>query len=75
MFDFKEFIENLRENDEKKDIAEKYEKFVETIPEDFKDTIIYKDYLNKFKTDNLDLLLPEYIDEEFEWDLLVKLVI
>ncbi len=75
MFDFKEFIENLKENDEKKDIVEKYEKNVEILPEKFEDTIIYKDYLNKFNTNNLDLLLPEYIDEDFDFELLVKLVI
>ncbi len=75
MFDFKEFIENLKENDEKKDIVEKYEKYVEPLPEKFEDTIIYKDYLSKFNTDNLDLLLPEYIDEDFDFDLLTKLVI
>ena len=75
MFNFKEFIENLKENDEKKDIVEKYEKNVENLSENFEDTIIYKDYLSKFNTDNLDLLLPEYIDEDFDFDLLVKLVI
>jgi len=72
MFNFKEFIENLKENDEKKDIVEKY---VESLPEKFEDTIIYKDYLTKFNTSNLDLLLPEYIDEDFDFELLVRLVI
>ena len=75
MFDFKEFIENLKDSDEKKDIVEKYEKLVEPLPEKFEDTIIYKDYLSKFNVDNLDLLYPEYIDEEFDWDLLIRLVI
>jgi len=75
MFNFKEFIENLKENDEKKDIVEKYEKNVENLPEKFEDTIIYKDYLTKFSTSNLDLLLPEYIDEDFDFELLVRLVI
>ncbi len=75
MFDFKEFIDNLRDNDEKKDIVEKYEKLVEPLPEAFEDTIIYKDYLSKFNVGDLDLLYPEYIDEEFNWDLLIRLVI
>ena len=75
MFDFKEFIDNLRDNDEKKDIVEKYEKLVEPLPEKFEDTIIYKDYLSKFNVGDLDLLYPEYIDEEFNWDLLIRLVI
>lgn len=75
MFDFKEFIDSLRESEGKKDIVEKYEKFVEPLPEKFEDTIIYKDYLSKFDINNLDLLYPEYIDEDFNWDLLIRLVI
>jgi hypothetical protein len=51
MFDFKTFIENLSENPEKKDIVEKYEKLVESLPEKFEDTIIYKNYLSKFNLD------------------------
>ena len=74
-FNFKQFIENLRENEEKKDIVEKYEKHVEILPEYFEDTIIYKDYLSKFDISDLDLLLPEYIDEDFDWNLLLRLVI
>ena len=75
MFNFEAFIESLRENDEKKEIVEKYEKFVETLPTKFEDTIIYKDYLSKFDISKIDLLLPEYIDNDFDWNLLLKLVI
>jgi len=75
MFDFKLFIESLKENSEKKDIVEKYEKIVEPLLDDFKDTVIYKDYLSKYDTKDIDLLLPEYIDEDFDWDLLLRLVI
>jgi len=75
MFNFKEFIENLKDTDEKKDIVEKYEKLVEPILEKFEDTIIYKDYLSKFNISDLDLLYPQYIDEEFDWNLLIRLII
>ncbi len=75
MFDFESFIENLKENPEKKEIVEKYEKFVETMPAKFEDTIIYKDYLSKFDISDLDLLYPEYIDDDFDWDLLLKLIL
>jgi len=75
MFNFKEFIENLKDSEEKKDIVAKYEKLVETIPEKFEDTIIYKDYLSKFNVADLDLLYPDYIDEDFDWNLLIRLVI
>jgi len=75
MFDFKVFIENLRENPEKKDTVEKYEKLVEPIPEKFEETKVYKDYLSKFDTSGIDLVLPEFIDEDFDWDLLLKLIV
>jgi len=75
MFDFEAFIESLKDNNEKKEIVEKYEKFVEKMPVRFEDTIIYKDYLSKFDISDLDLLYPEYIDDNFDWDLLLKLVL
>jgi hypothetical protein len=75
MFDFKVFIENLRENPEKKDTVEKYEKLIEPLPDKFEDTKIYKEYLSKFDTQGVDLVLPEFIDEDFDWDLLLKLVL
>jgi len=75
MFDFKQFIDNLKANPEKRDVVEKYWKLVEEIPDKFEETIIYKDYLSKFNIYDLDLLLPEYIDEDFDWDLLLRLII
>ena len=66
MFDFKVFIENLRENPEKKDTVEKYEKLIEPLPDKFEDTKIYKEYLSKFDTQGVDLVLPEFIDEDFD---------
>jgi len=75
MLDFKTFIENLKENPEKKEIVEKYEKLVENLPEDFRQTIIWKDYLSKFDIEWIDLLMPEFIDEEFDFDLLFRLII
>ena len=75
MFDFKVFIENLRENPEKKDTVEKYEKLVEPIPEKIEETIIYKNYLSKFDVSDINLVLPEFVDEEFDWDLLLKFIL
>jgi len=75
MFDFKNFIENLKDNPEKKDIVEKYSKLVEPLPDRFEDTKIYKEYLSKFNTDGIDLKLPEFVDEDFDWDLLLRLVL
>jgi len=77
MFDFKNFIENLKENPEKKDIVEKYSKVVEPIPDKFEDAIIYKEYLSKFNTEWVvdNLKLPEFIDDDFDWNLLLRLII
>lgn len=75
MFDFKDFVDNLRNNESKKDVIEKYEKYFEPLWDSFKDTLIYKNYLSKFDLQYLDLLLPEYIDEDFDRELLVRLVI
>lgn len=75
MFNFKEFIENLKEKAEKKDIIEKYEKLVEPLSNKFEDTIIYRDYLSKFNMEELNLIYPESIDESFDWDLLLRLIV
>lgn len=75
MLDFKVFIENLKENPEKREIIEKYEKLVENLPDDFRQTIIWKDYLSKFDTEWIELVMPEFIDEEFDLDLLFRLII
>ena len=65
----------LKENPEKREIIEKYEKLVENLPDDFRQTIIWKDYLSKFDTEWIELVMPEFIDEEFDLDLLFKLII
>ncbi len=72
LFDFKAYIEELRENPEKKEVVEKYEKIIWTIDWDTKDQIWYKEYVNKFKT--IKYLVPEELKEDFDWDLLMQLV-
>ncbi len=72
MFNFQSFIEELRENDEKKELIEKYENFFGPIQWDVKDQIWYKEYLINFKT--IPYMVPEELKNEFDWDLLLKLV-
>ena len=72
LFNFQDFINSLRENPEKKDIVSKYEKYVEQLPEKVEDCIWFKEYVSKFKT--LDIKVPEDLKEEFDWELLQKLV-
>lgn len=73
LFDFPAFIEELREKEDKKEIVEKYEKYFWKIQWDIKDQIRYKDYLSKFSFQSY--LTPEDLDDDFDWDILEKLVI
>ena len=73
LFDFPAFIEELREKEDKKEIVEKYEKYFWKIQWDIKDQIWYTDYLAQFSYQSY--LIPEDLDEDFDWDILQKLVI
>lgn len=73
LFDFPGFIDELREKEDKKEIVEKYEKYFWKIQWDIKDQIWYTDYLSKFPTQSY--LTPEDLDDDFDWDILEKLVI
>ena len=73
LFDFPAFIEELREKEDKKEIVEKYEKFFWKIQWDIKDQIWYTDYLSQFPSQSY--LTPEDLDDDFDWDMLEKLVI
>ena len=71
-FDFEEFISELREHPEKKEIIEKYEKLVEPIGNNPKDMRWYKEYVSKFET--IQYLVPDELKEDFDWDFLMQLV-
>ena len=73
LFDFPAFIEELREKEDKKEIVEKYERLFWKIQWDIKDQIWYTDYLSKFPSQSF--LTPEDLDDDFDWDILEKLVV
>ena len=73
LFDFPAFIEELKEKEDKREIVEKYEKYFGKIKWDIKDQIWYTDYLSKFPSQSY--LTPEDLDDDFDWDILEKLVI
>lgn len=73
LFDFPAFIEELREKEDKKEVVEKYEKYFWKIQWDIKDQIWYTDYLSKFSFQSY--LTPEDLDDDFDWDMLQKLVV
>ncbi len=73
LFDFIAFIAELREKEDKKEIIEKYEKYFGKIEWGIKDQIWYTNYLSKFPYQPY--LTPEDLDDDFDWDILQKLVI
>ena len=73
LFDFPAFIEELREKKEKKETVEKYERLYWKIQWDIKDQIWYSEYLSQFSAHSY--LTPEDLDDDFDWDILQKLVI
>lgn len=72
LFDFHAFIEELRENEKKKEIVEKYEKYYGKITGEVKDQRYYKEYLINFKMLPYDV--PEELKDEFDWKLLSQLI-
>ena len=73
LFDFPAFINELREKEDKKEIVEKYEKLFWKIQWDIKDQICYTGYLAQFPYQPY--LTPEDLDDDFDWDILQKLVV
>ncbi|MBS8121470.1 hypothetical protein [Candidatus Vampirococcus lugosii] len=72
LFDFQEFVQDLKKNPEKKSVLEKYEKIVGKIDGGLKDQKWYKEYISNFETIKYDV--PEEIKEDFDWDLLIQLI-
>lgn len=73
LFDFQAFIEELREKEDKKQIVEKYENLFGEIKGDIKDQPWFTDYLAKFPFQTY--LTPEELEDDFDWDILQKLVL
>ena len=73
LFDFQAFIEELREKAEKKQIVEKYEKFLWPITGDYDQQEWYTQYVSKFTANPYKI--PEELKNDFNWDFLQQLVI
>jgi len=72
LFDFLEFVQELRENEEKKEIVEKYEKLFGPITWDMKDQNWYKEYLYQFQV--VPYKIPKELEEDFDREMLIQLV-
>ena len=68
LFDFNAFIQELRENTEKKEIIEKYEKLIWPISGGIKDQIRFTEYLVNFNATKF--LVPDELEKDF--DVFVK---
>lgn len=73
LFDFTSFIQDLRENPEKKEIIEKYEKHFGDISWWIKDQQRYTEYLTNFKATKF--LVPDELEKDFDRSLLQQLVL
>ena len=74
LFEYSEFIKELRSREEKKKIIEDFSRYYG--PQDnvsIYETPFYKDYLSKFELP-FKLVVPEDYYHDFDWDLLAKLV-
>lgn len=73
LFNYLIFIAELREKEDKKEIVEKYELFVEPIFNNYYEQIWYKEYVSKFPF--LNYKVPEELTDEFDWTLLQQIAI
>lgn len=72
LFNFQTFVSELRENPEKKEVVEKFEKFYWPISWETTDQNRFTEYVNDFST--IDYKIPEELAADFNWELLMKLV-
>ncbi len=72
LFNFAMSVQELRENPEKKEVVEKYEKFFGEITGEVADQIWYKEYCAQFPSTNY--LVPDELAKDFDWNLLMTLV-
>lgn len=76
LFDFGEYINSLRDNEEKKHFIIKYESYYGPIDGDITHQVWYSDYINKFFPYYNVIKHPEDLeDDDFDWKLLYALVL
>lgn len=75
LFDYNSFIQELRENEDKKEVVEKYTRYYGSQDKvDIYETVFYKEYLSKFNVP-FKVACPDDLEDDFDWDLLVKLTV
>ena len=77
-FRFQELLEDFKTDSSKKEVIEKYEKLVEPLDgKSIEDTVFFRNYLSRFKLPSIYpwYQVPEGIKDDFDWNLLARLVI
>lgn len=72
LFNFALFVQELKDNPEKKEVVEKYEKYFGEVSGDIVDQIRYHEYCTKFSS--LHYLVPTELEKDFDRDVLMILV-
>lgn len=75
LFNFSEFIEEQRSNPEKRNIIEDYERYYGPIPLSIEQQVWYRTYVSKFLPYTKGFHIPEEVEEDFDWDLLIALIV
>lgn len=76
IYNFSEHIEELREDDTKREMVAKFEKAYGPIgDQDITDLDFYQQYLSRFKLPDTPLRVPEDMEDDFDFDLLLRLVV
>lgn len=75
LFNFEFFIEELRQNPEKKDNVENYENIYGKISGDLYDQIWFIDYVSKFLPFYEAVKSPKELEQDFEWPTLFALIV
>ncbi|KGN77150.1 hypothetical protein HR17_00420 [Porphyromonas gulae] len=75
LFNFSEFIEEQRNNPEEKNKIEEYERYYGPIPPSIEQQIWYRTYVSKFLPYTKGFHIPEEVEEDFDWDLLIALIV
>ena len=73
LFDFQAFIEELREKAEKKQIVEKYEKYLGPITGNYDQQEWFTQYVSLFNP--IECKIPEELKSDFDWGFLQQLVL
>ena len=74
LFNLKVFLQDLKDNPEKRDVYIKYDKLVESLDKmtSTKEMKWYQEYSARFEIKKY--LVPDELIDDFDWDLLVQLI-